>query len=274
MGYCRSLFVDHCPAEKLVEHFYEFVQRVGLYINYMLHLGMDGSNVNKKFQGLLLELSYLENTTFLDAGTCSLHIVHKALMFNELINTTHVDQFALDINFFFKLSAGRRADYQKVSEVNDIAAEYALKHSTTRWVTRRRVLVCLIEQYENLKQYFLVFLPSTSTFKSTVQGTAKYTRIKKALEDESTLQYLSFVAFFATDLEMFLAKFQSTEPLIYFLYEEIEILLWNVMSKFFKSNHLSNQTDDGTIRKTPATEMLDEAKKDEANKDDRYWHKS
>ena len=157
---------------------------------------MDGPNVNKKFQRLLLESSYLENTTFLDVGTCHRHIVHNA--FKKVVSSLrfNVDLFALDINFFFKLSAGRRADYQKISEVIDIVAEYGLKHSTTRWVTLRRVLVRLIEQYENSKQYFLVFLPSTSTFKSTIQGTARYTRIKKALEDESTLQYLPFVAFF------------------------------------------------------------------------------
>ena len=257
MAYCGSLFVDHCPVEKLVEHFYEFVQKVGLDINYMLHLGVDGLNVNKKFQRLLLESSCLANITFLDVSTCSLHIVHNAFRKDVSSLRFNVDQFALDINFFFKLSAGRRADYQKISEVTDIVAEYALKHSTTRWVTLKGVLVRLIEQYENLKQYFLVFLPSTSTFKSTVQGTARYTRIKKALEDESTLQYLSFVACFATDSGMFLTKFQSTKPLIHFLYEEMKKLLWNTMSKFVKSKHLSNQTDDGTIRKTPATELLE-----------------
>ena len=37
----------------------------------------------------------------------------------------------------------------------------------------------------------------------------------------------------------------------------MEKLLWNTMSKFVKSKHLSNQTDDGTIRKTPATELLE-----------------
>ena len=135
---------------------------------------------NKKFQCLLLELSYLENTTFLDVGTCPLHIVHNAFRKGVSSLRFNVGQFALDINFFFKLSAARRAGYQNISEVTDIVAEYGLKHSTTRRVTLRRVLVRLIEQYENLKQYFLVFLPSTSTFKSTVQGTARYTRIKKS----------------------------------------------------------------------------------------------
>lgn len=98
MAYCGSLFVDHCPSEKLVEHFYEFIKKVGLDIKYMLHLGMDGPNVNKKFQRLLLE--NIENTTFLDIGTCPLHIVHNAFRKGVSSLQFNVDQFALDIHFF------------------------------------------------------------------------------------------------------------------------------------------------------------------------------
>ena len=54
IAYCGSLFVDHCPSEKFVQHFYEFVRKVGLYINFMLYLRMDGPIVNKMFQRLLL----------------------------------------------------------------------------------------------------------------------------------------------------------------------------------------------------------------------------
>ena len=63
MAYCGSLLVDQCSSEKLVEHFHEFVRKVGLDINFMLHLGMDGPNVKKNFQRLLLEFSYFEKTT-------------------------------------------------------------------------------------------------------------------------------------------------------------------------------------------------------------------
>ena len=48
MAYCGSLFVDHCPADKLVEHFFTFIEKIGLDIKFMLHLGMDGPNVNLK----------------------------------------------------------------------------------------------------------------------------------------------------------------------------------------------------------------------------------
>ena len=56
ISYCGSLFVDHCFSEKLVEHFFSFIEKIGLHINYMLHLRVDGPNVNLKFQKLLLGL--------------------------------------------------------------------------------------------------------------------------------------------------------------------------------------------------------------------------
>ena len=34
----------------------------------------------------------------------------------------NVDQFALDIHFFFKLSAERRADYKSMVDITDVVA--------------------------------------------------------------------------------------------------------------------------------------------------------
>ena len=61
----------------------------------------------------------------------------------------------------------------------------------------------LIEQYDNQREYFLIFGPTTSSFKANVE--------------------------FASDFESFLTKFQSLKPLIHILHEEMETLLWNVM---------------------------------------------
>ena len=87
-----------------------------------------------------------------------------------------MDQFAVDIHFSFQLSAACRADYKSMAKIADVA-EYALKHSTTRWVSLRKVLVRLIEQYDNLKEYFLRFLPTSSSFKASVEKSKLYERI-------------------------------------------------------------------------------------------------
>ena len=101
MVYCDSLFV-----EKLAEHFYRFVQRAGLDINFMLHLGMDGPNVKKKFSIYYWNRHSLKKTTFLDVGTCPFHIVHNAFRKGVSSFWFNFDRFAFDIPFFFKLSAG------------------------------------------------------------------------------------------------------------------------------------------------------------------------
>ena len=69
------------------------------------------------------------------------------------------------IHFFFKLPAGWRADYKSIGDVTSIVSESAMKHSITRWVTFPKVVVSLIEQHENLKEYFLNFLSKTTGFR-------------------------------------------------------------------------------------------------------------
>ena len=240
ISYCGSLFVDHCPAEKLVDHFFEFVNKLGLNLKFLLHIGMDGPNVNLKFEKLLSQSLALVkyDTKFLKTGTCPLHIVHNSFRKGVTSLKFDIDQYAIDIHFFFKMSAARRADYKDVVAVTNVVAEYVQKHSATRWVTVRKVVVRLIEQHRNLCHYFLTFLPTTKYFKASVQNTQRYLRITKMLNDEDTIRYLAFIAYFATDFELFLTVFQSMKPKIYILYSEMEKLLFIVMSKFVRSKHL------------------------------------
>ena len=53
--------VDHCLAEKPLEHFLELADKVKLQLQLMLHLGMDGPNVNLRFEELLNASSEMKN---------------------------------------------------------------------------------------------------------------------------------------------------------------------------------------------------------------------
>ena len=61
----------------------------------------------------------------------------------------------------------------------------------------------LLEQNANLCEYFLQFLPTTSSFKKTVSGTARYKRISETLKSKDTIAYLGFIAFVANDFQIF-----------------------------------------------------------------------
>ena len=96
-------------------------------------------------------------------------------------------------------------------------------------MTLWKVLVRLIEQYDNLKEYFLTFLSTTSSFRANVEKSKRYERTCESLSDDFTLCYSSFVAYFASDFESLLTKFRALKPLIHILYEEMETccgMLW------------------------------------------------
>ena len=105
-AYCGSLFIGHCDSKQLVEHYYEFEHNTKLNSKYLLHLGMDGPNVNKKFEcELATALNEHSNTAFLKLKSCSLHKVHTAYRKGIKELKFDLDQFFYDVHYFFKLSS-------------------------------------------------------------------------------------------------------------------------------------------------------------------------
>lgn len=240
-SYCGSLFVGHCTNENLIEHFEHFGEDMQWNPSNLLHLGMDGPKVNLAFQEKLSKsLEDKHNTSFLDIGTCPLHTVHNAFAKGLKFLNFDVEQFIFDINGFFKLSSARREDFKSLEEVTELPAHFNIKHSSTRWVTLKKVAVRMLEQWKNLEEYFLVFLPKQPNFKGKngIKENKRYQQIKKALENDLTKLYLSFIAYASQDFESFLFLFQSDEPLIHMLYQKMGDLLLNLMVKFCRNANL------------------------------------
>ena len=108
------------------------------------------------------------NKSFINVGTSPLHIVCNS--FQKAITTFdfHFDEFFC-YHFFFKLSSGRREDFQDMENITNISVQYALCRVETRWLSMKGVAVRIINQWENLCQYFLKFLPTQKIFKQTVK---------------------------------------------------------------------------------------------------------
>ena len=250
-SYCGSLFVGHCTNVHLLEHFEHFGEDMGWNPSFLLHLGMDGPRVNLAFQERLSKsLEDKSDTTFLDIGTCPLHNVHNGFAKGLQVLDFNVDQFVVDINSFFKLSSARREDYSHLEEITELPPHFSIKHSSTRWVTLKKVTIRMLEQWRNLTEYFLIFLPKQSNFKGKngLKANMRYQRIKEALESELTQPCLAFVAFAAQDFESFLIEFQSNEPLIHMLYPKMGNLLLKLMTKFISK---ANVYDDADGMRTP-----------------------
>ena len=198
------------------------------------------------FQRRLQSHFATEGSPFLDICTCSLHSIHNGFSKGVKVIDFDLEQFIVNINSFFKLSSARREDYSKLEGVTQLPPHFSLKHSSTRWVTLKKVTVQILEQWENLTEYFLNFLPKQPNFrfKNDLQENKRYQRIKEKLEDELTQPYLAFIAFVSQDFESFLVQFQSDAPLIHLLFLKMKQLVFNLMTKFVKKDKMYENVDD------------------------------
>ena len=69
-------------------------------------------------------------------------------------------QFFTEIYFFFKLSSARQEDYWSLNCLTGTLGKFVIKHVETGWLSMKQVAVRVVEQYDNLTEYFLKFLPS------------------------------------------------------------------------------------------------------------------
>ena len=101
--------------------------------------------------------------------------------------------------------------------------------------------VCLrtVEQYENLKEYFLVNLPKENLFRQNILPTDRYRYIRDSLNDKTTEGYIAFAAFVSHEFESFLIPFQSSEPMIHLLYPEMCKFLTGLFQKFIGKKIIS-----------------------------------
>ena len=191
-SYCSSLFVGHCTSDDLVDHFFKFVRDLRLDLNLLLTFEINGPNVSKSCKSKLAEELHKRGAThFLDVGTCSIHKANNAFFegIKCLKDNVNVDQFAIDLYFFFKLTAARREDYRGVCKLTDVTTHYVIEHCQTRWLSLEKVLVRIIKQHKNLKECFLITLPTLPGFKGKngVNQTERYQRIRNALASKAAL---------------------------------------------------------------------------------------
>ena len=96
-----SFSVGHCTSKHLIDHFHKFVEELKVEPALLLHLGMDGPNVNLKFQRDLI--NYFESTygtKFLDVDT--LHKVYGSFKVGLQCLPFNLDQFAVELHGFLR----------------------------------------------------------------------------------------------------------------------------------------------------------------------------
>ena len=93
--YCGSLFVGHCFSKELLKHFASFGKDRHWESDLLLQIGMDGPNVNLKFESSSLIMGEY-GVSFLNIGSCSLHQTHNAFRSGVLDFGFVIENFVYD----------------------------------------------------------------------------------------------------------------------------------------------------------------------------------
>ena len=80
-------------------------------------MGIDGLNVNLKFQQEVAKYFDEKVVSFFNIDTCLLHEVHWSFKHGVKSFLIDADQFAVDLHGFFKLSIAQRKDYKEIEDI-------------------------------------------------------------------------------------------------------------------------------------------------------------
>ena len=114
-------------------------------------------------------------------------------------------------------SAASREKYNAYHEIIVITAKMMEKHYSTRWLKFEKVLVKLMEQWENLSSIFLAKFHPGFTGSKGSSSTARYACIKGYLQSKKIPVVIAFVVSFAEDFREFMETFNTNAPLIHLI---------------------------------------------------------
>lgn len=238
--YLDSEFVGHCTADHLLGIFNSKIKEFEIAKELMLQIEMDGPNVNKLFlNNLNIEL-LKHDKTLIEFGTCVLHPV--ATCFKNALNkfTLDFDEFVIDVHSFFKFSACRKEDFKLASLITDIETFQMMRHVSSRWLSLKKVLQRILDQWDNLIEYFLNMLPKMNNF-NDVQKKGRYQRIVNVLKSSTAKIAISFAIYVATILEKhILLPFQSDKPNIHLIYKAMGDLLYSLLIHFVRKDYVGS----------------------------------
>jgi hypothetical protein len=226
--YLTSVFLGHTTASDILKGFLSAISDLGLSLQNILQVEMDGPNVNLKFfRELQLHLKSLSSqaseNSLIDLGTCVLHIVHGAYKTAHGNCGWNINKFLRSIYYHFKDFPSRRADYIFHTNSNI----FPLKMCSIRWVENAGVIERALKILPFLKKYI-------DAVSAKPPQSGNFETMKQFLSDELLPAKLAFLQSVAMQLEPFLTLFQADKPLLPFLYSEYYHLINSIAHRFVR----------------------------------------
>ena len=195
---------------------------------------MDGPNVNWKFVDMFSKQLLDENsTTFLNIGSCGLHIVHGAFKHGSDTTGWELEKFFSSIFQLFKDTPARRNDYTKATGSSLFASKFC-KH---RWVENVPVAERTLEVLPHLRKY----VKAVNDKKLPDPKTQSFDTVQKMLQDDLLEVKINIFISIAKEVVPFLTLYQTDRVMIPFLGDDLHHMLKSLMSRVISNSVLKKQ---------------------------------
>ena len=230
--YLTSIFLGHTKAADLLVGFEKATDVLNL--TNMLHVSMDGPNVNWKFHDLLVaarEESGLPG--ILNVGSCGLHVVHGAFKTGAKATDWDLGKVLKALFVILHDTPARRSDYFDVTGSHVFPQMFC----GTRWIEDGPVAERAIEIWDNIMKLYVFWekLP-----KSKQPSSKSFTIVQKASKDQMTVAKFHFFLYVSSILKPFLTAYQTLAPMVRFMYDDLYKLTKEIMSLFIKPSVLTS----------------------------------
>ena len=232
--YYDSKFLLRPNADNLTEEIFSAI--TDLDRSKFLHLAMDGPNTN----WLVLDnvddrqVSDGFNKT-LQLGSCTLHILHGAFQTGIKKSSWEISKVLKAIWKILDESPARRDIYLRESP----SGKLPLKFCTTRWIEDKPVADRALEIWPSICSTVKYWqsLPASKRPKNK-----SYNTLVEHCLDVFIPAKLQFFSFVADILQRYLVIFQSDNPLLPFVFDELSLILYRLLRLVYKKKKLDSES--------------------------------
>jgi hypothetical protein len=224
------IFFERCKAHDLLEHFKQSF--AGIPFDKMIQVSMDGPNVNWSFlskleQELVIELTQenLETLGRFELGLCGLHVGHRAFRSGHDAVDWKVQQALTCGYWLFKESTLRKAEYKDITNSTCLPK----KICSSRWVENVEPAKTLLAISPHLEKYL------KEAKQSKKESLHSWKTLVDFFKDPFYKAKLEFFISFGQEIEPFLRKFQSPNPMAPLLFEELLQILTQLLRHVLKT---------------------------------------
>jgi hypothetical protein len=161
---------------------------------------------------------------------CSCHLIHLASSCAAKTLPKNLEDLCRDIYAHFHRSSKRQDVYREFQSFFDVDPHKMLSPAQTRWLSLQACINRILEQYDALKQYFILVVNEDPT--PTIE------RIHTSLQNKFTLAYLEFLSYQLERFNDFNLLFQCERPVLHCLKPQVEMLLRSIGCDFMKRDYV------------------------------------